>query len=75
MHLSCYLQRLSGIKKLDDKLHHAPLKIWLIIANDENLGKCDFEFEFSEEGVKTCEKHFDEKSYECESLSSEKSHT
>ena len=40
--------------------------------NDENLGKSEIEFEFSEEGHKMHEKFFDEKSCECESLCSEK---
>ena len=74
----CYaLQMLHSIdwvasKKLDEKLHYVPFKKWLLIVNDEHLGKSDIEFEFSEEGHKTCENFYDEKSYECESLYSEK---
>ena len=55
---------LSSIQKLDEKLHYLPHKTWLLIANDETLGKSDIEFEFSEEGHKTYEIFFDEKSHE-----------
>ena len=43
--------------------------------NNENLGKCNVEFEFSKEGFKTYEKYLCEKAYKCESLISEKSLT